>query len=246
MTTTNHDTMTGSELSVPIDSDSVTDGSPPGPEQAPARGDAADHDERSDVCDEAEAADLADHADATDEADHAEAAEAAKTPTKRTGRFSWKRILAHGVLPALALILAMGAAYLKWQAGAAELSRAAAPQSTQAATETTIAMLSYRSDTVDKDLRAAANRLTSKFRDEYTQLINDVVIPGAKQKKISSVASVPAAASVSATENHAVVLVFVNQTINIGDDPPSDSASSVRVTLDKINNRWLISHFDPV
>lgn len=244
MTTANHDTTTGLEFTVPIDTDSITDGSPPEVEEASALGDAAaGNDERTAVCDEAEAADEADHAEAAEGADHAEAVAA---PAKSAGRFSWKRVLAYGVLPVLALILALGAAYLRWQSGSAELSEAAAAQSTKVATESTVAMLSYRPDTVGKDLPAVANRLTGKFRDDYTQLINNVVIPGARQKKISAVATVPAAAPVSATENHAVVLVFVNQTITIADDAPTDTASSVRVTLDKVHDRWLISHFDPI
>jgi Mce-associated membrane protein len=53
--------------------------------------------------------------------------------------------------------------------------------------------------------------------------------------------------AVSATQNHAVVvLVFVNQTIIIGTDPPGNTASSVKVTLDKIGTRWLDSGFEPV
>jgi Mce-associated membrane protein len=72
------------------------------------------------------------------------------------------------------------------------------------------------------------------------------VIPGAKEKRISAVASVPAAASVSADPNHAVVLVFVNQTVVVGQDAPTDTASSVRVTLEKIGDHWLIAKFDPV
>jgi Mce-associated membrane protein len=50
----------------------------------------------------------------------------------------------------------------------------------------------------------------------------------------------------SASADHAEVLVFVNQTITVGNDPPTDTVSSVRVTLDKIGGRWLISGFDPV
>jgi Mce-associated membrane protein len=73
-----------------------------------------------------------------------------------------------------------------------------------------------------------------------------VVIPGAKQKQISAVASVPAAASVSANPREAVVLVFVNQTVTVGGDAPTDTASSVRITLEKVGDRWLISKFDPV
>jgi Mce-associated membrane protein len=42
------------------------------------------------------------------------------------------------------------------------------------------------------------------------------------------------------------VLLFVNQTVIIGQDAPTNSASTVRVTLDKIGDRWLISQFDPV
>jgi Mce-associated membrane protein len=99
---------------------------------------------------------------------------------------------------------------------------------------------------VEQQLTAARDLLTSDFRDQYTSLTNDVVIPGAKQKQVSAVATVPAVASVSAKPNHAVVLVFVNQTVTVGQDAPTDTASSVRVTLDKLGDRWLISKFDPV
>jgi hypothetical protein len=53
-------------------------------------------------------------------------------------------------------------------------------------------------------------------------------------------------AQTSATENHAVVLLFVNQAVTVGQDAPTNTASSVRVTLDKVDDRWLISGFDPV
>jgi Mce-associated membrane protein len=53
-------------------------------------------------------------------------------------------------------------------------------------------------------------------------------------------------ASVSATASHAVVLVFVDQTIIVGTDAPTATASSVKVSLDKISGRWLISDFTPV
>jgi Mce-associated membrane protein len=57
---------------------------------------------------------------------------------------------------------------------------------------------------------------------------------------------VPAAGAVSATPDHAVVLLFVDQTVNVGNDPPTDTASAVRITLDKRGGRWLISQFDPI
>jgi Mce-associated membrane protein len=161
-------------------------------------------------------------------------------------RLSWKRAVAYGVLPALALVLALGAGYLKWLGSSEDERQIARVESVRVATDGTIAMLSYKPDSVEKDLGAARDRLTGNFKDSYTSLTRDMVIPGAKEKQISAVATVPAAASVAAAEKHAVVLVFVDQTVTMGNDPPTDTASTVRVTLDKVNTRWLISGFDPV
>ena len=88
--------------------------------------------------------------------------------------------------------------------------------------------------------------MAEPFRDQYTKLITDVVVPGAKQKHISAIATVPAAASISATANEAVVLVFIDQSIVIGTDAPTSTSSTVRVTLNKERGRWLITQFDPV
>jgi Mce-associated membrane protein len=161
-------------------------------------------------------------------------------------RFAWPRVLVFGLLPVVALLLALGAGYLKWQYGSSQAAVVARIESVQTAKDSTIALLSYRPDSVDKDLAAARDRLTGNFRDSYTSLTKDVVIPGAKQKQISAVATVPAAASVSANENHAVVLAFVDQTVMVGNGAPSSTASAVRVTLDKVDGRWLISGFEPV
>lgn len=178
--------------------------------------------------------------------DEADLVDAHESPAERAVRFSWTRLLALCVLPALAVILGLGAGYLKWLDGSARESQTAAEQSVRAATDSTIAILSYRPDTAKQELTGAADRLTADFRQQYTQLISDVVVPGAKQQHISAVATVPAAASVSATENHAVVLAFINQTTTVGNDAPTQTTSSVRITLEKVHDRWLISQFDPV
>jgi Mce-associated membrane protein len=158
----------------------------------------------------------------------------------------WHRTLVFVILPVVALAVGAAAGYFRWQAGALQATRAAAAESVQAATDATIQMLSYHPDTVDRDLNAARDRMTGAFRDDYTKLTNEVVIPGAKQKHISSLATVPAASSVSATPDSAVVLVFANQTIVMGSDPPTNTASSVKVSMEKHDGHWLISSFDPV
>ena len=161
-------------------------------------------------------------------------------------RFRGTRTIAYGLLPALALLLAPAAGYLKWQDASARDSQAAGADAVRAATDGTIALLSYKPETVEKDLDAARTRMTGTFLNAYTSLTHDVVIPGAKQKQVSAVATVPAAASVRATADHAVVLLCVNQAVVVGQDASTTTASSVRVSLDKIGGRWLISQFDPV
>lgn len=176
-------------------------------------------------------------------------AEAGREPRRRL-RFwrvrNWCAIFIRGVLPALALLLALGAAWLKWQLFNAAEANTARIQAVQAATEGTVAILSYQPETVEHDLAAARERLTGQFRDSYTSLTHDVVVPGAKEKKVAAAATAPAAAAMSASADHAVVLVFVNQTTIVDNGAPTGTVSSVRVTLDKINGRWLISGFDPV
>ncbi|HEY4792496.1 MAG TPA: hypothetical protein VII18_00365 [Mycobacterium sp.] len=183
--------------------------------------------------------------DASSDDAHIEDAEDV-TPPARWRRIKWSRLFAFGVLPALALVIAAGAGFLKWQDGWVRGSKVAGIESVAAAKDSTIALLSYQPDTVDKELKAARDRLTGSFKDSYTQLIQDVVIPGAKKQHISAVATVPAAASVSATPKHAVALLYVDQTVAVGDDAPTGTSSIVRVTMDKTDGRWLISAFDPI
>ena len=119
-------------------------------------------------------------------------------------------------------------------------------ESTQVAKDSTIRLLSYQPETVEQELASARDLLTGNFRESYTQLTNDVVIPGAKEKNIAAIANVPAVASVSASPSRAVALVFVNQTVTVGADAPTSTNSSVRVTMEKVGDHWLISEFDPV
>jgi len=156
------------------------------------------------------------------------------------------RTIAFRVLPALVVLLGAGAGLLLWQDSSHRTIDNARTESVAAARDATVAILSYKADSVEQDLGSARDRLTGSFLDSFTDLINKVVIPGARGKKISVAAKVTAAASVSATTKHAVALVFVDQTVVVGGGAPSGSASSVRVTLDKVDDRWLVSGFDPV
>jgi Mce-associated membrane protein len=227
------------DATVPVDPDAVTEDSIAETKRGTAEKADVDAEAARESGDTTEGGD----ADTADETESESTDAAAKTDKRR---INWTRVLIYGMLPGLALLLAMAAGYLKWQDSSIRDSERARIESVQAATEGTIALLSYRPDTVERDLGAARARMTGTFLDSYTKLTQDVVIPGAKQKQVSAVATVPAAASVSANGSHAVVLVFVNQTVIVGNDAPTNTASSVRVTLNRVGGRWLISGFDPV
>lgn len=186
----------------------------------------------------------ADEIDEAVEIDAAQTTDAAPVHPRR--RVAWASVAVYGLLPALVLALGGAAGYLQWKDVSLSQADAAKKDSTKAAADGTIALLSYKPETVDKDLEAAKKYMTGNFLNSYTSLTRDVVIPGSKQKKISAVATVPAAAWTKATPDHAVVMLFVDQTMIIGDSAPTSTASSVRVTLDKVEGRWLISQFDPM
>ena len=86
-------------------------------------------------------------------------------PSRR--RIRWSRMIAYGVLPGLALLLALAAGFLKWQDNSVRDANVFREQSVRAATDSTIALLSYRPDTVQKDLEI----------QEYTDPYHDPMIP---------------------------------------------------------------------
>lgn len=125
---------------------------------------------------------------------------------------------------------------------------AAAKSAITAASDGTVAILSYSPDTLDRDFSSAKSHLTGDFLSYYTKFTEQIVAPAAKQKSVKTNAVVVrAAVSGELHPDNAVVLVFVNQSTVSKDRPePSLTSSSVLVTLTKANGRWLISSFNPV
>ena len=162
----------------------------------------------------------------------------------RKPRGEWVRVTAYRVLPALALVLAAASGGL-WYVIAKHSNPPERAEVIKVARDGTVALLSYQPDTVRRQLNDARKLLTTPFLDEYTTLTKSV-IPGAEQRHISAATSVPAAAAVSVDENHAVVLVFVNQTVKVGDQPSTSTPTSARVTLERLGGQWLIAKFEPV
>jgi Mce-associated membrane protein len=152
-----------------------------------------------------------------------------------------------GALLAAALLVATGASWLFWDASARRGALHAGADAAQAARDSIVAISSYQPATAGQTLDAAArDRLTGKFLDDYTQLIRTVVAPESASKKITATATVPLVAVVAAERHHAVVLAYVDQTRTVGSGAPEKTASTVRVTMDDVDGRWLISGFEPI
>lgn len=123
----------------------------------------------------------------------------------------------------------------------------AAKVALDAATEGSVALLSYSPDTLEQDFATAKTRLTGDFLEYYTQFTEEIVTPAAKQKSVKTEASVVQAAVSEIQPGSAEVLLFINQTTTSKENPDGAyAASAVKVGLTKIDGAWLISAFDPV
>ncbi len=162
-------------------------------------------------------------------------------------------VLKRWLVPIVLAVLLLGSAGLATWAYLAQFrpdqqtNDAVAAETIKAASEGTIALLSYSPDTLDKDFAAAKTHLTGDFLNYYTQFTQDIVTPAAKQKQVKTSTMVMKAAVSELKPTSAVVLVFLNQTTTSKDNPDgSFSGSTVKVGLTKVNGTWLISRFDPV
>lgn len=142
--------------------------------------------------------------------------------------------------------LAAGLFYVQYRPDRAT-DAAAAKSAISAASEGTVAILSYSPETLDRDFSSARSHLTGDFLSYYNQFTQEIVAPAAKQKSLKTTAVVLRAAVSELHPDSAVVLVFINQTTTSPDRPePTLTASSVLVSLTKADGNWLISSFNPV
>ena len=99
-----------------------------------------------------------------------------------------------------------------------------------------MALLSYSSDSLDKDFATARSHLAGDFLSYYDQFSQQSVAPVAKQKSMKTTAHVTGTAVTELHPDSATVLVFVDQSTTTKDSPqPSLAVSSVLVHMNRIN-----------
>lgn len=126
-----------------------------------------------------------------------------------------------------------------------ETDRAASHEVVRAASDGTVALLSYSPDTLSRDLDNAKSRITESYLPYFQQFADQIVGPSAQRAQVTTTATVIRAAVSEQRPNSAVVLVFVRQKTASKEKPqPVVTSNSVRVTLKKVKSSWLIDKFE--
>ncbi|OBI74656.1 hypothetical protein A9X01_05255 [Mycobacterium asiaticum] len=205
--------------------------------------------------DEEPAAELMDDPDDPDDATAVVAAPPAdaEVPRRNWRRDFWHRQITIKPIPTILtlLILITGGVtiwlYFKYHEPDQATSPGVARAAVNAASDGTVAVLSYSADSLDKDFANARSHLSGDFLSYYDQFTQQIVAPAAKQKSLKTTAHVMRAAVQELHPDSAVVLVFVDQSTTTKDNPdPSMSASSVLVNLALVDGKWLITKFTPI
>ncbi|WP_454791531.1 hypothetical protein [Mycolicibacterium lutetiense] len=185
-------------------------------------------------------------ADETDEpVEEADEAEEVDEPAEPKPSRDRSRVSVPVVLAAIALLFAVASGVLRWLTVSQDESDTARAESVQAAKEITVEMLSYETETVDQQLTAARDRMTGEFLGTYTAMINEV-IPAAHAQRIAAVADVLRIGTVTAKPDSVEVVLFVNQSVQVGDHMPEKTPSVARATMVKDGDSWLMSKYEPV
>ncbi|WKG05969.1 twin-arginine translocation pathway signal [Mycolicibacterium sp. HK-90] len=196
------------------------------------------------VLDESQAGEIGDTEDAAAEPAVADQGTERQERWARRIARRWRPIAVMCVL----LASAASAAALYFGAYRADHGSAeAAAAVVDAASEGSLALLSYAPNSLDQDIAGARSHLTGEFLTYYSEFAEKFVVPAAKQKDINATASIVRAAPVDVQSDTAQVLVFLNQATTSRDNPePAQAASAVKVGLTKVDGNWLISSFDPI
>ncbi|OBI43154.1 hypothetical protein A5707_05435 [Mycobacterium kyorinense] len=157
----------------------------------------------------------------------------------------WRPLLATTLVVA-AIGVAAGLFFFQYRP-AQRFGDAAARRVVQAASDGAVAVLSYSYGNLDGDFAKAKSHLTGEFLDYYSKFSEQFVAPTARQGKLTASAKVLRAAVSELHPDSATVLVFINQNTASQDKPePLTTASSVLVTLTKVEESWLIAKLDPL
>lgn len=150
-------------------------------------------------------------------------------------------------LVAVGVVLAGLLVALVWTVHRHDESVTAGQDAQRVAGQEVVALLSYDYHTARQDLPPVLNSLAGPFKDQYSQLLNQTVIPAAEQQQITTRTSLAGSSITSESPDHVELLMFLNQTSVVPSQPqPQLEGSRAKVTLDLVDGQWKVSGLTPM
>lgn len=175
--------------------------------------------------------------DQSEQTDKAAEGEGETLRPRKRRRIKLVRAIAAGILAA---VLAT-AGYEGWLLFEQHQKDVAAAQALDAAKKYILALTSVDTNAIDKNFAEVLDGSTGEFKDMYTkssaQLRQTLI-----DNKGAAHGNVVDAAVRSATEDKVEVVLFVDQSVSNGAAPaPQLDRSRVKITMEKVDGRWLAS-----
>jgi Mce-associated membrane protein len=110
-------------------------------------------------------------------------------------------------------------------------------------------ILSYNYQHFDADAAAAASLLTGRAKTDYQQAMSTTIKPAATSTKavVEAQADTAGIESVSDSGSQVSLIVFGEQKVtNTAVSAPRTDIFRVRLTMDRVGGKWLVSKFDQI
>ena len=143
--------------------------------------------------------------------------------------------------------LAVTAFLVRQRASTLDERETAGEDAVRAARSGVETLLTYSAGTLVRDLDEERRLLTDDFAEDYGAMVRREVLPTARQFEVTNELKVVSAGVVSAREDKATVLLFVNQITRSKTKPQGiTQGGRVEVTVERHGKKWLISDVHPV
>jgi Mce-associated membrane protein len=146
-------------------------------------------------------------------------------------------------LTAAALVAVLACAgYEGWLLFQQHQNDVAAAQARVAAENYAVMLTSVDSDTLDKHVADVLDGSTGEFNDSYAKTVNGQHSRHVVNNKVKTHGKVVESAVKSASTNKAQVLLMVDQSVSsLATPEPQIDRSRIKMTMQKIDGRWLAS-----
>ncbi|HWH29955.1 MAG TPA: hypothetical protein VNU26_13535 [Mycobacteriales bacterium] len=147
-------------------------------------------------------------------------------------------------LAAIAAVLLVAAAVLGWVVRQDRTEEQAREDALEAAQLAAVEVLSYDHRRIEEDIEQAERLGTGEFLEQYRAATEGLAGQAAAGEVVVTT-TVQGASVQSASRDRVEVLLFVDQTtVRTGLEQPRVEQNRVRLTLDDVDGRWLVSGLD--